>query len=329
MRVQPRASVIIPAHNVARYIRPAVESALNQSVEDIEVIVIDDGSVDGTDIELRDVRDRRFRLVRQQHQGAAAARNTGVGLSQAQFIGFLDGDDLWLPDKLQKHIAFLDAHPEIDLTFSLASILSSSGEQTSFTIRGQGGVVGFRDFLVENLARGSSTVVLRRGALGRAGPFDSDLEVCQDHDMWLRVARLRPFNAYCIPEPLTLYRRREGQLTAQWRLVHGDWQRVLDKMRRLAAEDVAAMEAEASSQMYHYFASLAYEQGEPGEALRLLQRSLGHAPTMFFMRTRSWLLTAACLSEMVLPDSIHHRLERWVLSAAERSGTLTSTTGGS
>ena len=327
MCVRPRASVVIPAHNVVQYIRPAVESALNQSVEDIEVIVVDDGSMDGTITKLSDVCDKRFRLVRQQHQGAAAARNTGVSLCRAQFVGFLDGDDLWLPEKLQKHITFLEAHPEIDLTFSLARILSASGEIT-LTIPSHGGIVEFRDFLVENLARCSSTVVLRREALARAGPFDLNLDVCQDHDMWLRIARLRPGNVYGIPEPLTLYRRRQGQLTAQWRLVHADWQRVLEKMRRIAAEDVAASEAKASSQMYHYFAYLAYEQGEPREAFRLLRRSFRQSPTMCLKRTRSWLLAAACLSGMLLPDNVHCMLERWALRADERSGTPTSILSG-
>ncbi len=129
--------------------------------------------------------------------------------------------------------------------------------------------------------------------------------------MWLRVARLRPGNVYCIPEPLTLYRRRPGQLTSDRALFRAGWLRVLEKMRRLAPEEVRRVEARASSHITHCFAVLAYEEGELGEAARLLWLSLREAPHRRLVRPSTWLLAAACLSRGLLPAGVHHRLEAW------------------
>jgi glycosyltransferase involved in cell wall biosynthesis len=108
-----QVSVVMPAYNVAPFIATSVESVLQQSFTDLELIVVDDGSVDGTADRLSGFRDPRLRVIRQANSGSAAARNSGILLASGQYMGFLDADDLWAPTKLETHIGFLERHPDI------------------------------------------------------------------------------------------------------------------------------------------------------------------------------------------------------------------------
>ena len=128
MPAAPSVSVIVPAYNVAPYIRQAVESALRQTLTSLEVILVDDGSTDGTIAQLSGLGDQRLRPIRREHAGVCASRNTGAALARGPYLGFLDGDDVWLPDKLRRHVAVLEAHPEIDLTSSLSRVIDEAGE---------------------------------------------------------------------------------------------------------------------------------------------------------------------------------------------------------
>ena len=232
-------------------------------------------------------------------------------LARAPHLGFLDGDDLWLPDMLDRHLAIFEAHPGIDLTFSLSRVVDEAGAELHSMPPHRGGVVEFQELLSESPIRNGSTVVVRREALERAGGFDAALSPCDDCGMWLSVALLRPANVYCVPEVLTLYRRRPGQLTRNRALFWTAWLRVLEKMRRLAPERVRPVEACASGYMSHRFAILAYEEGAPAEALRFLWLSLRKAPHRRLVQPGAWLLAAACLSRRLLPAGVHHRLEAW------------------
>ncbi len=113
MEYSPNLSIIIPAYNVKAYIRQAVESALRQSWKQMEIIIIDDGSTDGTLGALDTLDDPRLRRVRQVHAGLAAARNAGIRAARGEYLGFLDGDDLWASTKADRHLLFFRNHPQI------------------------------------------------------------------------------------------------------------------------------------------------------------------------------------------------------------------------
>src|SRR5436190_7810239 len=120
-----KLSVVIPCYNVAPYVEAAVTSVLGQSMRDIEVIVVNDGSTDNTREVLRKLeeerRDRRLLVIDRPNGGPSAARNTGIEACSAEYIGFLDGDDLWLPKKAERHLAKMDADPSIGMTYSASS----------------------------------------------------------------------------------------------------------------------------------------------------------------------------------------------------------------
>jgi glycosyltransferase involved in cell wall biosynthesis len=307
MDSKPVLSVIVPAYNVKSYISQAVESALSQSLADLEVIVVDDGSTDGTMETLRDIADPRLRRIHKTHAGLAAARNTAIGASRGAFIGLLDGDDLWSKEKAKRHIRFLRSHPEIDLTFSCALNIDESGLEIS-PRSDKCGVLYFRDLLTRYP---HCSAVFRREVIERAGLFDESLAGAEDLDLWLRIALQRYGSIYCIPDCLASYRRRKNQLTADLKREQEAWQQLLHKFSRLAPDEICAFEKQANRMRYRYYSLLAYEQKEYHESCRLLLKSLRHSLLNSLRESETWSLAAAITSGAILPDSFHQFLRRW------------------
>lgn len=206
----PRVSVIIPAYNAAKHIGQAVDSVLAQTYTDYEVIVVDDGSTDNTRDVLKPYEDR-IRYIWQENQERSAARNQGIGLAQGEYVAFLDADDLWLPQNLERHVAALDAHAGAVLAYSPAQTIDGEGHPTEYDGATRTGEVGGRvelHYLGQELILGcrllTCATVVRRRAIERTGPFDTQLTLGEDWEMWLRLARLGPF-AY-VPQVLSQYR---------------------------------------------------------------------------------------------------------------------------
>jgi len=318
MAREPTFSVIVPAYEVAPYIRHAVESALRQTAADLEVIAVEGESSDGTLEELAAIRDHRLRIIRHRNRGLANARNLGLDAARGLYIGFLDGDDVWKPAKVERHLRFLQAHPETDLTFSLSSTIDESGREVGFLRTRAAGPVSFRELFVASPVGNGSAVIARRESLTRAGPFDVTLPYLEDLDLWLRVARLRPGNIACIPEVLTLYRRRRGQLTSDWRALEAAWLQVREKVARYAPEEISGTEAAASRERRLYSAFLLYEQRGYAEAARRVWANCRQAPRKSLADFRTWLLAAACVSGLLLPARLHRAVMNWGASCQRR-----------
>jgi len=227
----PTVSVVMPVYNVAPWVAAAIESALRQTLTNLEVIVVDDGSSDDTGRVVSCIDDPRVRFESMPHQGAAATLNHAVRIASGTFVAFLDGDDLWAPAKLERQIAFMEQRPETDLTFSQSRLCNEHGANLGLTSRREHEPVSFERLYVDNMIGNGSSVVARRTALLEAGPFDTELLGGYDFDVWLRIALLRPANVFCIPAVLTYYRRREGQITKNWKLMGAALKRVLRRPR--------------------------------------------------------------------------------------------------
>jgi glycosyltransferase involved in cell wall biosynthesis len=307
----PLVSVVTTAYNVAPYIRESVVSALEQTYPHVELIVVDDGSTDATIKQIEDFRDPRLQVIEQRHAGQVAALNAGVRAAKGDYIGFLDGDDVWRPENLQRHMAFHTHHPEADLTFSLSGTIEADGSIIGSPVAPHRGPVSFRDLLVENVVRNGSAAVVRAEALRRAGPFDAELVSCYDLDMWLRIARLRPGNIHCIPEVLAFYRRRPHQITADWRRMQEGWGQVMAKMERLAPDDVRATRSAHLGNLYRYLAYLAYENRDYSTAIGLLAKGYRASAATFCLDSRNLLLAAAIISGWLLPENAHDKLQRF------------------
>lgn len=308
--MEPLVSVVIPAYNAACFLDLSIQSALSQADVDLEVIVVDDGSTDNTRDRLSGWRDPRLRSIHRANGGCAEALNTGIRAARGSYIAILDADDLWLPGKLARHIAFHRDHPGADATFSWVNVFNREGKLLQVPCPRWRGAVSFSQLLADYVIRTCSAVVMRREAAERAGLFDSRFVRCVDLDFFLRVSLLRPDNIHAIPEVLTLYRRHDKQRTRDWRQMEQGWNQVMASARSREPQQTARVERLATSNTYRYFAGLAYESGDFRGAAGLVRRSFSSAPAGFLRDRRNWIMSAAVLSGLTLPGPVLRFLER-------------------
>jgi glycosyltransferase involved in cell wall biosynthesis len=191
----PLVSVIIPAYNSASFVHLAVQSALEQSYARREIIVVDDGSSDGTRKVLDPFHDR-VKYIYRQNGGPSAARNTGIESSEGDFLCFLDADDIWASNKLERQIAFMEHHRNVALlSCGWRKFRNDGSPQAPFLTQETGKNDG-RIFpvpeafirLVKSNFITTSTVMARRECFEKAGLFDVKLPTVEDRDMWLRIS---------------------------------------------------------------------------------------------------------------------------------------------
>jgi glycosyltransferase involved in cell wall biosynthesis len=217
-RSAPRVSVITTAYNVAPYLADAIESALAQSMSDLELLIVDDGS---TDESLRIARryaagDPRVRIFATGHQGVSGARDTGVRAARGEWVGFLDGDDVWERDFLARQLDFVQSQPESCVgSFCWSRGIARDGRPRRLAHAPAPGRYHLARMLQGICPPGNgSSLFIRRSALAQAGPFHPTL-VGEDIEMWYRLLRAAPDRHFvCLPEILTRYRERPGSLTA-------------------------------------------------------------------------------------------------------------------
>lgn len=225
-------SVIMPAYNVARYLSAAIESVLDQTFTDLELLVIDDGSTDAT----REIatacaaRDPRIRLLQKPNGGISSARNHGLRAASGALIAILDSDDVWSPAYLATQVRILEGRPEIDVVTGNAWFLG--GRLTGRPARPVPDLRPAPD-LAQILADESAVFIMsifRHRVYETIGGFDETLQTNEDYDFWLRAAAAG-FLFYRNDEPLGHYRRREDSLSAsELRMVRGIL-RVYQKLR--------------------------------------------------------------------------------------------------
>lgn len=203
----PKVSVIIITYNRASLLKTAMQTVLDQTFEDFELLIIDDGSPDDTENVVKAFHDPRVRYVKHaQNQGEGGARNTGIQHAEGEYIAFLDDDDEWLPDKLQLQVALLDSQPQqVGFVHSaLINFYADTGaelEKRRPVDQVSGNV--FDKLLAENFVI-LSTVLIRKACFDAVGPFDVSIPAGLDYDMWVRIAQTYEF-AY-IDVPLIKYR---------------------------------------------------------------------------------------------------------------------------
>lgn len=209
----PRLSVVVATRNRATLVGRAVRSVLAQTMDDLEIVVVDDASEDATAEAIVDAAagDPRVRYERLDvRSGPAGSRNRGLACATGEYVAFCDDDDEWLPTKASVQIDFLERRPKLGGVSCYGEILDEDHDRT-FVHRGPLRY-SRRALLWANLPGGCSYVLLRRSALPEDGPFDTELPSCVDWDLWLRVAERRPIET--CPEVLCRYRfHAEGQIT--------------------------------------------------------------------------------------------------------------------
>lgn len=199
-------SVVIPLYNAADIVSETIHTVLAQTWTDREIIVIDDGSTDGSGEVIKSFGDR-VRYYFFQNEGVAKARNRGIALSRGRYIALLDHDDLWAPTKLAKQVAVLEARPEVGLVITGIVHLEWDGSpKRKFPI---GPSSRFYQLFVKGFGPTPSAAMIRRSVIDRAGAFDERFSSAgmDDHEFWPRIAE------HCeiamIDEPLTYHRNKD------------------------------------------------------------------------------------------------------------------------
>lgn len=203
---RPRVSVVIPVFNGMNFVGEAIESVLAQEGPTFELLLVDDGSSDDIVAFAAAIQDPRLRFITQpRNLGAPAALNRGIRESQADLVCWLSHDDLFLPDKLEKQVLFMDAHPEFGASYTDSLTIDAAGRVTSkFRSRWY----PREEFLFRILTEGNfingSTMMIRRGCFDRTGLFDESMKYVADGEMWFRMLQHTAFGY--LPEILVKYR---------------------------------------------------------------------------------------------------------------------------
>jgi len=261
---RPTVSVVIPAYNAEGFIAETLDSVLAQTFQDYEVVVVDDGSVDDTRGVVESYDEPRFRYIRQENGGASRARNRGIASSSGEFIAFLDSDDLWVPEKLERQVEVFRRNPSLGLVSTLHDAYSpATGERETSGLRKRERLFSGPS-VVHNIVAWSGlatpTVMVPRWVLDEVGVFDPELRSGEDDNLWVRITARHP--AELVDEVLVHCRLREGSLSTDHSIMFHDVLKSLDQL--MADREIAPRVRDAVpirrarvlwNRGYHHFAA--------------------------------------------------------------------------
>lgn len=233
--MKPTLSIIIPTYNCANYITDAIESALNQTYSNLEIIIVDDGSTDNVKTILQPYLEHGIvKYIYQDNQGPGSARNTGIKFAQGEYIAFLDADDTITEDSIEKRIKLISSSSNLGLVFSNyfyeseenrlieSDFIHKIRKMTKFIHETSEGLLfngPFQDIFRILFLVHTGTVLVRKKVFEKAGYFRSDIFIGEDRDMWLRIAE--HFEIGFINTPLAYYKRYRSFLTVRDPISYG------------------------------------------------------------------------------------------------------------
>lgn len=306
---QNLVSVIIPVYNGARFLPKTLASVSEQTWGDVEVVAVDDGSTDNS-VEILKTLEGSVRIVQQENCGnVGRVRNTGIEHAHGEFIAFLDQDDWWLPEKLERQIEVMRSDERIGLVHTAVLHFDESGENSIPPVnpkfrREQ--MVGecFEELLLINPVCNSS-VLVRRSALDDVGACDLNVpgNTVQDYDLWLRIARKHSF-AF-VPEPVTAYRIHANQGLWDRRTMLKAELELLLRIRERAQWLREPRPRKRLAQLYDELAVAHYDHGETTAASRYLRKACATRPTV-----RQLVRWALCMLPLPLVDACRSAKKR-------------------
>jgi len=254
----PTITVVVPTYNRLRFLLEAIQSIFSQTRPPQEIIVIDDGSTDDTESAIAHFG-QSVRYIKQPNAGPAAARNNGMLHATGNFIAFLDSDDLWAPNRLEKQLEVLKLHPSSDLLFGLESKFTLSGDENGCAIQNRQVMTAlFREgpvildplklLLLENFIP-TSSVLFRRECLKEVGNIDRFLRQAEDYDFWLRFA-LAGFRFSFINAVLCRRRIHGENLVLDWEARTISTANVLERYRHRVGHHEATVATRVASMHY-------------------------------------------------------------------------------
>ena len=285
---QPLVSVVVATYNGEPFVGHTLDSVLAQTWQNLEVIVCDDGSTDGT-LRLLDAYRDRVLVHRQRNRGVSAARNRGAEFARGEFIAFLDHDDLWEPDMLERQVGVLIQNPGYGLVYGDSWIIDSAGEsfgqRKHFLEYRSGDVYG--DLLQGNFIPIETSVMPTRVFRDMDG-FDASLRYLEDYDLYLRVAEHH--SVAFQPVPVARYRIHDHNLSHDKEALLREWVVVLEKLGKANPFRAPEQQAIIERQRARRCAEVAWQalrRGDVAEADRWMARSGARCPARLRKRVRA------------------------------------------
>jgi glycosyltransferase involved in cell wall biosynthesis len=274
----PTVSVVVPAYNAAWCVGKAIDSVLAQDFRGFELVVVNDGSTDGTAEALAGYGDA-IRVVMQRNGGLPNARNAGIREARGEFVAFLDADDWWLPGKLGRQVALMRQRPDIGFSSTAARVVDPDGGLLNVwgCARWEGAFLAHLFGSNADVAGSGSAVIARKALFDRVGGFDETLRSLEDIDMWMRLAAVSDYA--CIDEPLAVILKRPGSMSRNLEVMRDAAVRVMTKNRHLLPEPLqGAYWRGCMAGIHGDYAKWRYRCGQRGAALLELGELFRLAP---------------------------------------------------
>jgi len=278
----PLISVIIPVYNGEKTIQQTIESVLKQSFYDFELIVINDGSQDGTLSVINNIQDQRIKVFSYPNAGQPASRNRGISLAVGDYISFIDADDIWKPDKLEAQLKALQDNPQAAVAYSWTEWIDESGQ-----LLGRGSYITengdvFTQLVLNDFVANGSNPLIRRQVFTTVGEFDESLTNAHDWDMWLRIAAKYQFVA--VPSPQILYRKSAGSMSANVWGMEASSLRVIEKAFAQTPTSLQELKHKSIGNRYKYLTYKSLEgnlERKKGlAAVKFLCKAIQYDPSM-------------------------------------------------
>ena len=303
----PAISVVMPVYNVEKYIAAAIQSVLDQSFTDFELLIVDDGGTDRSVAIAQAFEDDRIRILKQPNRGLPGARNTGIANARAPLIALLDSDDIYHKDKLLLHHVHMRASPEIGVSYAGSRMIDGEGEVMAVEMRPKLTGISPADIFCRNPVGNGSAAVLRRSAIDLAAfphpdePdrlcwFDETFRQSEDIEFWTRLAVCHSVRFEGIAGLLTDYRIIGGALSANIVNQFLSWEKMYRKLASVAPEFVSRHGRKARGYQLRYLARRAVQLGDTGFSGQLLMDALKTYPGMLWREPVKTLTTGAAVS---------------------------------
>lgn len=283
----PLVSVILPAYNAEKTIAETIQSVLQQTWTDFELLVINDGSTDATVDIVSQIHDVRIQILTFANAGVVASRNRGLEKATGEWITFIDADDLWTPDKLACQLKALTHHPEAAVAYSWTDYIDQAGQfvRPGWHDSPSGNVYAamVNRCFIEN----GSNILFRRSVLSEVEGFDPSLVMCEDWDFYIRLAE--KFQFICVPQPQVLYRLSIESQSTQLLQMEKDGVEVLRRVEeRSPGETHPNLRQVIRNSLATFYSYLVYKAviGPPGRyhrwlGIQILCRGILRSPKTF------------------------------------------------
>lgn len=330
--LNPTISVVIPVYNVERYIRETLDSVFAQTLQDFEIIIVDDESPDRSIEICQSYQDPRIRIVHQKNRGLAGARNTGIRNSCGKYIALLDSDDLWLPEKLEYHLKHLESNPEVGISFCRSAFIDDNSKPLDIYQMPKLTGIDAAHIFCRNPISNGSVPVFRREVLEaikfednlQGQPednyFDEHFHQSEDIECWMRIALQTQWQIEGIPEALTLYRVNSTGLSAHVEAQLASWEMMVEKTRTYAPEFVSQWESLARAYQYRYLARRAIRNRDGQTAVQLINKSLQQNWHILTEETSRTLITiTAAYIIYLIPKRLYLYIEKIAIKLIAKS----------